>query len=74
MFGNAGSVARPEGSIEVHKLCWWKHNSKLGQYSSAKVHYLLDIKRNIDKPKIIDDYNILVKELDILKVAIIDGL
>ncbi|PFR65197.1 CRISPR-associated protein Csd2 [Bacillus thuringiensis] len=75
LFGNDGSVTRPEGrSIEVHKVCWWKHNSKIGQYSSAKVHRLLDVKRNIDKPKIIDDYNILVNELDILKVAIIDGL
>ncbi|PEQ80834.1 CRISPR-associated protein Csd2 [Bacillus cereus] len=74
LFGNDGSAACPEGSIEVHKVCWWKHNSKIGQYSSAKVHRLLDVKRNIDKPKIIDDYNILVNELDILKVAIIDGL
>ncbi|TKI80955.1 type I-C CRISPR-associated protein Cas7/Csd2, partial [Bacillus mycoides] len=53
---------------------WWEHNSKLGQYSSAKVHRLLDINRNIDEPKTIDDYTILVHELDGLKVAIIDGI
>lgn len=74
LFENDASAARPEGSIEVHKVCWWEHNSKLGQYSSAKVHRLLDIKRNIDEPKTINDYTILVHELDGLKVAIIDGL
>ncbi len=74
LFENDASAARPEGSIEVHKVCWWEHNSKLGQYSSAKVYRLLDIKRNIDEPKTIDDYNILVNELDSLKVVIIDGL
>ncbi|PGP64795.1 type I-C CRISPR-associated protein Cas7/Csd2 [Bacillus cereus] len=74
LFENDASAARPEGSIEVHKVCWWEHNSKLGQYSSAKVHRLLDIKRNIDEPKTIDDYSILVHELDSLKVEIIDGL
>ncbi|KLA35461.1 hypothetical protein B4080_3374 [Bacillus cereus] len=51
LFENDVSAARPEGSIEVHKACWWKHNSKLGQYHSVKVHRLLDIKRNIDEPK-----------------------
>ncbi|MED0963284.1 type I-C CRISPR-associated protein Cas7/Csd2 [Bacillus paramycoides] len=74
LFENDASAARPEGSIEVRKVYWWEHNSKLGQYSSAKVHRLLDIKRNIDEPKTIDDYTILVHELDGLKVAIIDGL
>ncbi|EJR80190.1 ct1132 family CRISPR-associated protein [Bacillus cereus VD169] len=51
LFENDVSAVRPEGSIEVHKACWWKHNSKLGQYHTAKVHRLLDIKRNIDEPK-----------------------
>ncbi|EJP85728.1 type I-C CRISPR-associated protein Cas7/Csd2 [Bacillus mycoides] len=74
LFENDASAARPEGSIEVHTVCWWEHNSKLGQYSSAKVHRLLDINRNIDEPKTIDDYTILVHELDGLKVAIIDGI
>ncbi|EJR51645.1 CRISPR-associated protein cas7/csd2, subtype I-c/dvulg [Bacillus cereus VD115] len=74
LFENDASAARPEGSIKVHKVCWWEHNSKLGQYSSAKVHRLLDIKQNIDQPKTIDDYTILIHELDGLKVAIIDGL
>ncbi|EJR72341.1 CRISPR-associated protein cas7/csd2, subtype I-c/dvulg [Bacillus cereus VD156] len=74
LFENDVSAARPEGSIEVHKVCWWDHNSKLGQYSSAKVHRLLEVKRNIDEPKTIDDYTVLVHELDGLKVEIIDGM
>ncbi|MEB9714735.1 type I-C CRISPR-associated protein Cas7/Csd2 [Bacillus cereus] len=71
LFENDASAARPEGSIEV---CWWDHNSKLGQYSSAKVHRLLEVKRNIDEPKTIDDYTVLVHELDDLKVEVINGM
>ncbi|WP_242281688.1 MULTISPECIES: type I CRISPR-associated protein Cas7, partial [unclassified Bacillus cereus group] len=74
LFENDASAARPEGSIEVHKVCWWDHNSKLGQYSSAKVHRLLEVKRNIDEPKTIDDFTVLVHELDDLKVEIINGM
>lgn len=38
LFVNDVSSARPEGSMEVMKVIWWKHNSLSGQYSSAKVH------------------------------------
>jgi CRISPR-associated protein Csd2 len=38
IFENDASSARPEGSMEVLKVIWWKHNCKAGQYSSAKVH------------------------------------
>lgn len=38
LFENDASSARPDGSMEVLKVLWWKHNSKAGQYSSAKVH------------------------------------
>jgi len=38
LFENDASSARPEGSIAVAKVIWWKHNCKSGQYSSAKVH------------------------------------
>jgi CRISPR-associated protein Csd2 len=38
LFENDASSARPEGSMEVLKLIWWKHKSKAGQFSSAKVH------------------------------------
>lgn len=38
LFENDASSARPDGSMRVIKLIWWEHNSKAGQYSSAKVH------------------------------------
>jgi CRISPR-associated protein Csd2 len=43
LFENDASSARPEGSMEVVKVFWWKHNSKAGQYSSAKVHRSLKV-------------------------------
>lgn len=74
LFINDSSSARPEGSMEVHKVFWWVHQSKLGQYSSAKVHRLLNIEKKTDEPKSINDYKINVNELEGLKVEIIDGL
>lgn len=44
LFENDASSARPEGSMEVCKVIWWKHNCKAGQYSSAKVHDTLSVK------------------------------
>lgn len=38
LFENDASSARPDGSMEVVKVIWWRHNCKAGQYSSAKVH------------------------------------
>ena len=43
LFQNDASSARPEGSMEVKKVIWWKHNSKSGQYSSAQVHNSLKV-------------------------------
>lgn len=38
LFENDASSARPDGSMAVLKVLWWKHNSKSGQFSSARVH------------------------------------
>ena len=43
LFENDASSARPDGSMAVEKVFWWKHNSKAGQYSSAKVHRSLTV-------------------------------
>lgn len=43
LFTNDASAARPDGSMEIIKVVWWKHNCKSGQYSSAKVHRSLNI-------------------------------
>jgi CRISPR-associated protein Csd2 len=74
LFENDTSSARPDGSMEVNKVYWWEHNSKLGQFSSAKVHRSLNIKPKVEKPKTIDDYVLDLSVLEGLKVEILDGL
>lgn len=74
LFENDASSARPEGSMEVHKVYWWEHQSKLGQYSSAKVHRSLLIERLVEEPKKFEDYMFSLQPLDGLKVEILDGI
>ena len=64
LFENDASSARPEGSMWVLKVVWWKHASKAGQYSSAKVHRSLSVAA---------DGEISVAALDGLTPEIIDG-
>ncbi len=76
LFVNDASSARPDGSMEVVKLYWWKHNCKDGQYSSAKVHRT--VKATLKKPDTIpagvEDYRITVDPLPGLEPEIIDGV
>ena len=76
VFINDCSSARPDGSMEVHKLYWWTHSNKIGQYSSAKVHNSvhIEMKSECERPTSIDDYNIWVDELEGLKPDEKDGL
>jgi CRISPR-associated protein Csd2 len=64
IFENDASSARPEGSMEVLKVVWWKHNCKAGQYSSAKVHRSVVVK---------PDGEVDVLELEGLKPEVIGG-
>lgn len=75
LFENDASSARPEGSMEVYKVYWWSHKSKLGQYSAAKVHHSLVVnkKATVDIPRKIGDYDITLAHLDGLECEIIDG-
>lgn len=82
LFENDSSSARPDGSMEVCKVFWWKHGCKTGQHSSAKVHRSLHI-RPIEGQKapngslpfnVEDYYDITVDELDGLKPEIYDGI
>lgn len=50
LFENDASSARPDGSMEVLRLYWWKHDCKSGQYSSAKVHRLLHVENDRSSP------------------------
>lgn len=76
LFVNDSSSARPDGSMEVVKLYWFKHNCKDGQYSSAKVHRLVSVqlKENIDEATKIDDYDISLNKLPNLQVEEYDGI
>lgn len=72
IFDNDVSAARPDGSMEVVRLYWWKHNNPNGQYSSAAVHRSLSItpKEEIEKPRKVDDYFIQYNELKDLNVEV----
>jgi CRISPR-associated protein Csd2 len=76
LFENDSSSARPDGSMEVHQVYWWEHPSKLGKYSSAKVHRSLRIKRkeNVENARSIDDYMITVEPLEGLPVQTYAGV
>ena len=76
LFVNDASSARPEGSMEVIRVYWFKHNCKDGQYSSAKVHRSIhiDLRDGVDDPRSADDYQITVDSLEGLDPEIIDGV
>lgn len=76
LFVNDASSARPDGSMEVVKLYWWKHNCKDGQYSSAKVHNSVNVslKDGVLTPTSVDDYDITVDALPNLELEEIDGI
>lgn len=66
LFENDCSSARPDGSMEVCRLYWWKHEGKTPKYSSAKVHRQLSVKLKdgVSRPKCFEDYEISLNELD----------
>lgn len=74
LFENDSSSARPEGSMEVCRLYWWKHDSKTPKYSSAKIHRLLSVKQKDEsvRPACFEDYEISLAELDGAVPEIID--
>lgn len=70
LFEGDASSARPEGSIQVKKVVWWQHNSKSGQYSSAKVHRSL--KELLDATGAFDE-DALKSALEGLEPEVIEG-
>lgn len=72
LFENDSSSARPEGSMEVVRLYWWKHNCKSGQYSSAKVHRCLQVAPLSDDPLDVSDYQIKCDSLAGLEPEVYD--
>lgn len=64
LFEGDASSARPEGSMAVGKVIWWQHNSKAGQYSSARIHRTLQVN---------PDGSFELNNLDGLEPEVIDG-
>jgi CRISPR-associated protein Csd2 len=74
LFENDCSSARPDGSMEVCKVYWWKHSTQMGQHSSAKVHRALQVVPIVEIPKSITDYQISLETLEGLSPEIYDGI
>lgn len=72
LFENDASSARPEGSMTVEKVYWFKHNSKLGQYPTVKVHRAIKVqlREGVEEPKSVDDYLIDYDALPNLEVSV----
>ena len=73
LFENDASAARPDGSMEVKRVYWWKHDSNLGKYSAATVHRSIEIKSKVQSPKSFDDYEIIEHPLEGLTPEVIEG-
>ncbi len=76
LFVNDASSARPDGSMEVVKLYWFRHNCKDGQYSTAKVHRSVhaQVKDGVSRPASAEDYSITRMDLPGLVCEEIDGV
>lgn len=75
LFDNDASSARPDGSMEVVKVYWWKHNCYNGQYSTAKVQRTLQVhkKKGVETPQSINDYEIVLTNLEGLSPEVYEG-
>ncbi len=76
LFVNDASSARPDGSMEIVKLYWFRHNCKDGQYSSAKVHRSVraELKNAEQIPASAEDYQFVLEPLEGLEPEILDGV
>lgn len=75
LFENDCSSARPEGSMEVRRVYWYRHDCKTPKNSSAKVHRLLKVtlKDGIDRPRCFEDYDITLEKIEGLEPEIFEG-
>lgn len=76
LFANDMSSSRPEGSMEVVKVYWWRHSNKSGQYSTARVHRSLRIEQKDESqiPTSFDDYIEILEPLEGLEPEVIEGI
>lgn len=67
LFENDCSSARPDGSMQVCRGYWWKHDCKTPAISSAKVHNSLKITEKAGlgrRPRSFEDYDIVLEKID----------
>lgn len=66
LFENDASSARPDGSMIIERVYWWKHDSKNGQYPSAKVHKSVRVrpKDGVVVPRSFEDIEIQAEDLE----------
>lgn len=76
LFVNDASSARPDGSMEVVSVYWFRHNCEDGQYSSAKVHRSVNAvrKNKVERPSCAEDYEIAVEALPGLTPEVLTGV
>lgn len=79
LFENDCSSARPEGSMQVCRVYWWKHDSKTPKVSSARIHNSVKITEksslNGRTPMSIEDYDIVFNNPDgAVQPEIIDNI
>lgn len=67
LFENDSSYARPEGSMRVCRVYWWRHSARTPAASSARVHRSLRIAEKAGlchKPRSFEDYDITSDSTD----------
>lgn len=57
LFENDASSARPEGSMEVCRLYWWRHSDKMPEASSGVIQRGFH-RNKVENPKTFQEYEI----------------
>lgn len=73
LFENDCSSARPEESMEIRRIYWYRHDCKTPKYSSARIQRLLHIEPLNDDPKCFEDYKITNDTLEGLTPEIFES-
>lgn len=66
LFEGDASAARPEGSMEVRRIYWWKHEKAFPAVSSARIirNMQCKLKDGVDQPHRFEDYEIIWNPID----------
>lgn len=73
LFYNDASAARPDGSMRVVKLYWFKHRGKSGSAYKCHNAVKISLKDGVKTPTSIDDYNIEYTPVDGVDCEVIEG-